>query len=213
MDSEELSEFRQLFSAVNVDSDESLRTWFEEYPELTNSEHCQITGKSLATITRYKNRAGVSPVYIMELEDGCHVTTKKPNKSAVKRREVQIKVPKDWETNRDWLESQYPKKVGLLALAQAIGCSKAKLYRIMADLGIRISSHKRSVKSNNKCCTREWVAEHYVMKRWSLDKCAKKAGVTKTTISQWLTAFGIESRSMYEMNLCHPSGSDGSTRS
>ena len=147
---------------------------------------------------------------IIELDDGCHIAAKKKSKRVIKRRTIQIDVPDDWETNKDWLDSQYPGKVGLLALARAIGCSKAKLYRIMGDMEISISSHKKSVRSGNKHYNRKWVTEHYVDKRMPLRDCAELAGINATTFRQWLTHFDIPTRSLYEMNQCRPSGSDGS---
>ena len=201
MDSEELEEFQLLFKSVDTSDAIQLRKWFEDYPELMFQEHCLIMGMSEATVTRYKHKAGVNPVYVVELDDGCHVNQPRKPIAKPKTKKINITAPEDWDT-REWLEEQYVRnKIGAPTLAKIIGCSKYKVQIALARVGIIQRKLGAALATDNPCCTKAWVVEHYIDKKMTLRECAELAGVGHSTFRQWMTKFNMSTRSIYDANL------------
>jgi hypothetical protein len=201
MDPEELEEFQLLFRSVDISDPIQLRKWFEDYPELMFQEHCLIIGKSEATVTRYKHKACVNPVYVVELSDGCHVSRPRSPTAKPKMRKIDLVPPEDWDS-REWLEEQYVKnKIGAPTLAKAIGCSKYRVQMALAKAGIIQRKLGAALATDNPCCDRAWITEHYIDNKMTLRGCAELAGVGHSTFRQWMTKFGMTTRSIYDANL------------
>lgn len=176
------TELQQAFTRLNIDDDEAVRKWFTDHTYLTNSDHAQIAGKSKWWISRLRHRVGLSA--------SPPKTKTKPRNRRIST--VVIDVPSNWDT-KEWLE----KAISLYSLkqiAKAVNRSRTVLRKRLKRWNIINKPYKESVKSNNRCCTKAWVYDHYVTKGLSQSRCANLAGVSHATFTNWLNRFGIPVR-------------------
>jgi hypothetical protein len=170
---QDVADFRQVFASVDTGNPKSLRQWFESHPYLKANDHALIAGVGLDTIGRWKRQAGLT-------------TQKKSIPRPIQEPYVNtIKVPANWAT-KEWLEHNIT-IFGARQIARAAGCSRSKVRKLLRRFNIRIPK----VRLRHACRTENWLREYVIRRRWSLEKCAKEAGVSKQTISRWLTGFGI----------------------
>lgn len=196
MDSDELQIFRDEFTTIDPANDLSLRNWFSKYPELTTQERCMITGMSEATINRWQQRVGITPLIVVEIDNDIIITHKQP--PTPKIRNVQVKynldVPENWRQNRAWLENTYNLGISERSFANMVGCSRTRIRKILKRNGIELRTHNQAVSSKNPCCTKEWIEYNYYDCQKDLRQCAKLAGVSTTTILQWMAKYSISTR-------------------
>lgn len=102
-----------------------------------------------------------------------------------------------------WLHTQYvEQRYGVHLLARMTGSAPSTVHRRLQQHGIaprprRISSHP--------CCSYTWLDENYVEQRLSLAACAKRAGVCRQTVKNWLNRHGIDVRDRREAARAVPS--------
>ena len=122
MDKEELKEFQQIFDSVDISDPINLRIWFESYPELAPSEHCEIAERSPYTIRKWRRRAGLKEVFLAELPDRCIVDIRKPPiHKCLPDKLPKLDVPLNWESNRNWI----------LDVIDNLGVSRRKLSMLI----------------------------------------------------------------------------------
>jgi hypothetical protein len=170
---QDIAEFRQEFSHVDIGNPTSLRQWFECHPYLTSSDHALIADVALDTVGRWKRMAGLT----------------KPKESMPSPTQIpsvpSIDVSTNWAT-KEWLEHNIT-LYGVRQIAKAAGCSRSLVRELLRRFHITIPK----VRSRHACRNESWLREYVIRRRWSFEKCAKEAGVSKQTISRWLAGFGI----------------------
>lgn len=153
-------------------------------------------------------KAGVHPRTVREWKKLLNTETKLPHKVnfrrpyKMKRRELPPTVtdPKIWR-NKEWLEEHYiNKQLGILQIARIVSKDRAHVYYYLKKFGIQ-TRKPHSDYFHNDYNNKEWLEEHYIEKRWSLHKCAKKAGVNRYTICNWLSKHNIPIRDCHEASL------------
>jgi transposase-like protein len=108
-------------------------------------------------------------------------------------------VPKEIWDNPGWFYQKYVvEELGVHALAKMIDRDIKIVLSRLKRFGIQTRTTQEAVKSKNKCCTREWLEEHYVIYGYSLRKCAELAGVNRYTIYNWLVKYNIYIRDRYD---------------
>ena len=138
MDPEELNEFQEIFASVDISDPIELRQWFNEYPELTMQEQCEITRRSAFTIRKWRRRAGLRETFLVELDDRYIVSIRKaPDYRCPPDKMPKIDVPTDWYNNRGWI----------IECLDNLGISKKKLSRIIGCQPRKVS--KAYIKAKN----------------------------------------------------------------
>lgn len=184
---QEIVEYRRPFSLVDCADPASLRQWFvEDHPYLSANDMSLIAKVSLKTVYRWRRRAGLAGI----------------DRTPPQRRQVfrlDQTAPPNWEAGT-WLEEQYP-KYSIRQIARAIGRSYTATRRALKRRGVIFRSAREAVRSRHRCCRREWVEQMYLKSGHSLTTLARLAGVSKSTISDWILRFGIRVRSVAEQNF------------
>jgi len=187
--SDELLELRKKFEAVDKKDPESIRRWFDKYPYLSTNDHAQIANYSNNYIYKLRRIAGIKGRIPKNLPKTV---------PAIQVKAIILEVPDDWD-NKEWLN----KIVGIYSvtsIAIACGVSRYVIYNRLKRYEI---TKRKSRKSNNKCCTKDWCLKHYVELGWSQRKCAKKAGICQQTFPHWLNRFKIPVRNKREASKSH----------
>lgn len=131
MDPIELQEFRKIFASVDTSDPHQLREWFESYPELITSEHCEISGKSKITVRRWKKKCGVNPVIYVEMDQEILLShTQPPEHKPDPKPLPDIQVPENWDKYPQWILEQEEKRISHRQLSTIIGCSRFKIASI-----------------------------------------------------------------------------------
>lgn len=186
-----LKEF-DLMDPADVNDEESLHRFFEDYKSLSNPELARLLGKTILTIRYWK--------YKFE-------GRKWPQKKYHKAHEA----PKDWD-NEKWLRWIYlEEKVGINSIAKIVGRSIKIILNRFKKYNIKIRSFDDTVKSSNPCCNIFWIVEHYFERNqyitWCRENdedakqdggrnlsetdCAKLANTTISNFHNWLTKLKI----------------------
>lgn len=187
---------------------EVVEQFFDTFEGLTTAELATLAGVSTVTIRRWKKRLGLSspkPSQFMK-----NYTPQKLD--------LEEKIEEDWN-NEEWLREKYlDEKLGVAAIAKMLGKRPCNIYLALKRHGIPTRSLKEAVKSDNPCCTKEWLMYHYAdrpeYEKWcqetrqeaepdggmglSLRNCAEIAGVSRYTIYNWLVKFRMYIRSQKE---------------
>ena len=133
MDHDELIEFQKIFDSVDTSDPLKLRQWFEEYPELTLHEHCQIAGRTKATIKKWIRKARVNPIIITEI-DGSIITStrRRPLYIPDSKPLPNINIPDDWDTKPEWLlKCNEELGISKRQLSKLLNCSRHKIGRLI----------------------------------------------------------------------------------
>jgi transcriptional regulator with XRE-family HTH domain len=170
---QDIAEFREEFSQVDIGNPASLRQWFKHHPYLKSNEHALIAGVALDTIGRWKRMAGLT-----KPKESIPFPTKISSAPS-------ILVTTNWAT-KEWLENNIT-LYGVRQIAKAAGCSRSRVRELLRRFIIPIPK----MRSQHACRNENWLREYVIRRRWSFEKCAKEAGVSKQTISRWLAGFGI----------------------
>lgn len=168
---------REQFAQVDFTDIGSIQKWFADHPYLTTNDHAQIANRSTLWIRQQKRKAGIKsrtpPV----------LPVAKPIKKPL------IDVPPDWDT-KEWLEWASTRYT-IRRIALSTGKSMRTIYSRYKKWGLKPTYVS---KSQNPCCTEEWVREHYVNQRLSQKECAKLAGICTQAFANWLNRFKIAVR-------------------
>jgi hypothetical protein len=177
-------------NAPDLSGFDKIKTWLELNKRMGTYELAMIAQKSPSTIRNWKRRAG------QKLKESPFQNVKHVHK----RRPIEvIDDPSVWD-NAQWFKRKYVDEgYGTPTIARIINRSNVLVVnRLKNRYHIKTRTHKEAVKSNSKLCNLEWLTEHYVIKRWSLKKCAQVAGVVPYTIYNWLIKFKLDPRSIHQ---------------
>lgn len=183
------------------------KEFFEEYKELKSNDQAAILGCSSSLIRKRKRQLGLNMSRSEMMQD-----YKSPQKA-----DSYPKIgPEIWD-NRDWFYEHYVVKgLGKRTIARIIDRSKEIVFRRLERYGIPDAHHEHKV--TNPCCDEEWLVRHYCRRRdylkWCEENgrdplpdggmglpiypCAEIAGVSRYTIYNWLSKFGIYIRANTE---------------
>lgn len=134
MEPSELPELQEIFDSVDTSDPDSLRLWFDEYPELTMNERCQITGRSSRTICRWRRKAQVTRKLVAEL--GSHAIIQKydtpppPKHTPPPKPVPSICIPPDWDKNSSWMLNH---NISIKQFSFILKCSRNKIRRMLRD--------------------------------------------------------------------------------
>ncbi len=173
---EDIKELREEFAKVNLGDKESVQKWFAEHSYLSKNDIAIIAQRSRAWVDSLYRFAGHVPKNI------------RPSKPYVPHSTV-IDLPENWR-DEDWLRSA-AKRHSARAIARAANVHHSHVIRLFEKHDIKKQTYKEAMKSKNPHCTKAWCYEHYVVQGLSMKKCAKLAGVARSTFSKWLVRFEI----------------------
>jgi len=172
--------------SIDPSNENSLIDFFSKFKHLSNTELGVVAGRSPSTIRRWKRMCGLS-------------SGNKPiSEPQFTKKQINEVVPIDWDS-KEWFSDQYiNKKHGVLKIARILGRSRTLVLSRLDRYGIDTRSQKDSTKSSNGCKTFAWLSKYYIENKWSIEQCAKSAGVVNETIKEWLIEFGMETRTTSE---------------
>lgn len=172
---------------VDVKDPKSLRRFFLRYSFFTTNDLALILKLNPRTIRTYKGRAGIK-------RKGGPKT--KPENPQIP---VHLDLPENWDT-AEWWQAHYP-RYGMRILTRETGLNYITVRsRVRRHCG-GIRSHREATTSAHPCCTREWLQEHYIEQRLSQKQCGRVAGVSDSTIRDWLVHHGIQVRGQHASSL------------
>lgn len=174
----------------------TLKLFFEENEYLSTTELAQIAGKSVRTIRLWRARCGI----VSNGNGWGQQYASRPFKGVSNKRQALPIVTnrKEWDT-KEWFWQKYVVDgFGAPTIARIINRDERIVWHKLHVYGIPIREYAVAASSKNKCCTREWLEEHYEIYGFPLHKCADLAGVTAQTICNWLARFNIHIRDRYE---------------
>lgn len=185
----EIVPLRAEFAAVDRADPAALRAWFERYDYLSRNDLACIAGVTLRTLRRWRNMAGFPLV------------DRRPPTPYPRLPRPALVAPPDWRAGR-WLADHYPRH-GVRAIARAIGRSYTATRRLLRRRGL-LPGRRRPPR--HPCATREWLRRHYTEAGLSLSACARRAGVGRATMTDWLVRAGARVRSNGEQQMLrhHP---------
>lgn len=191
----DLRELRREFKNVCRSDAASLRAWFATHPYLRDNDHARIAEVSLRTVGRWKRVAGIPPQpnSLPPYSSSCRKST--PS------------VPPNWRCGT-WLAEQYP-RFSIRQIARAIGRSYTATRRLLMKQNIQFPTARDAVRSRHPCCSLAWLHDHYVAQARSLGDCARLAGVSKSTMTDWLLSFRLRIRPNSEQQLINGSRLSG----
>jgi hypothetical protein len=179
----DLQELRTEFGKVDPTDPASLRRWFVNHRYLSANDHARIAGVCLKTIRRWQDTAGLP-------------RARRLRPPGWRRPRPALTAPPDW-TAGTWLEEQYPAH-SIRQIARAIGRSYTGTRRLLRRRGVVFPSAREAVRSRHPCCNRTWLLRHYLVEGLSLSRCARLAGISAATLTEWLLAAGVRIRSNSE---------------
>ncbi len=121
------------------------------------------------------------------------VTTARPPRSRKALSIPTVVAPPDWRFNRPWLERMVS-IYNVCQIAKIVNLSRSTLRPILKRHNLKCKTLKEATRPKNKCCSHEWCHRHYVVLCYSQQKCAKLAGISQQTFSDWLNRFKIPVR-------------------
>jgi hypothetical protein len=187
----DIARLQEEFRRVNVADRDSLRAWFLTHPYLTTHDHARVASVTQKTVYRWRRRAGFGPVARAKFPT-------LPPGVAPRRHLPPPVAPAAWDDR--WLVEQYLTGYSVGLIAAAVHRSYPVIYARLKRHNV-LRDRARSLRSLNPCCTRRWVTEHYVERGLSKRRCARLAGVTRLTFSNWLDGFGVRARSAVEQAI------------
>jgi len=96
--------------------------------------------------------------------------------------------------DREFIKRLYAQGYSRDLLSRMFGINTSYAHQLVAGFCSDLLEEKKRREEQRVHKNKEWLIEHYVRKRWSMRKCAKVAGVHTTTISNWLTKYGLPIR-------------------
>jgi transposase len=181
----DIRELQQEFSAVDPDDPHGLAAWLRRHPYLVDHEVAEVAGTGLRTVRRWKRRAELP------------AAQRRPPPGWRRPPPAAVVAPPDWRAGT-WLEDRYRSGASIRQIAKAVRRSYRATRRLLRHRGVVFRPAKDAVASTHLCCTRGWLVENYVVPGLSLTRCARLAGVSRATMSDWLVHFGIRIRSAGE---------------
>jgi hypothetical protein len=183
---QDVRQYRGLFAAVDRRDPASLRAWFDAHSFLTSNDQARIAEVSLQTVRRWKRLAGLPAA---------------PRRCPSYRRPARPAPapPADWRAGT-WLAEQYPSH-SIREIARAIGRSYTATRRQLRRRGVAFPTPREAVRSRHPCCTRAWLFDHYMVRGLSVTRCARLAGVSRSTLTGWLLSFQFGVRCNTEQQL------------
>jgi hypothetical protein len=188
----DVSLLRREFAAVDVMDTGSLRAWFAAHPYLTVNDNCRIARVSLKTVQRWRNATG-------------HPRVRRRWPPGWRRPGPALESPPDWRAG-NWLQDQYAAGHGVRTIARAARRSYAAIRRLLLRRGVVFRTAREAVRSRHSCCNRTWLLRHYVVAGLSLTACARRAGVSRYTLTAWLHQHEIRVRSVAEQLMLRHAG-------
>jgi transposase-like protein len=180
MHNEDILELRKEFQKVDIKDQESVQKWFADHPYIDKSDLAIIAQRSLIWVNKLYKLAGYKPKKI------------KPSILYKPHAPVLPEAPENWK-DREWLQDAL-KKYSLNSIGKAVGVHHTTVRSTAIKLGLDKPTFRESTKSRNPCCTKAWCYEYYVVKKYSMEKCAKLAGIARPTFAKWLMRFEIPTR-------------------
>ncbi len=195
----------------------SLVAFFKNNPNFHNWELATIAERSLPTIIKWKRRVR------QHLGDKANEFLRDNSVPFERHRVPKHKIPSNlspdvWD-HKEWFYDQYVNnKFGILTIARMISRSHIIVMRRLKRFGIE--SREPNIITNS-CCDPEWLHYHYDTKfdyinwcwgkrenpkngggkTWSINKCAKIAGVSHTTMLLWLVKHKLKIRDKREAGV------------
>ena len=170
------------FKKVDIKNATEVKKWFTTYDYLTVYDHAFIMERCTRYVRELKIFAGLK---------GKRPTTR--TRSSNRKNQGPFELPPEWRTF-EWLQENL-KRYGVLSVLRASGLCKQRFYEIVRKAGI---PPQKGSTSKNPCCTKAWCHRHYVELGYSLNDCAKLAGITHARFADWLVKFMIPIRSTTE---------------
>lgn len=174
-DSIRYEEVREAYRLCGTDP-VALREFFLRYRYLNVNDLAQILGVCTDTVRIRRRRAGFA----------CSGWVRAPKRQP----EVHIEmIPGDPKT-RDWWVRAYA-KYGRRKLARLLGVSPLAILYRLRNRGIQLRSMRDGTHPTHPCCNEQWLLKHYVEQRLTATQCGRLAGVSNTTIANWLNRYCI----------------------
>lgn len=197
----ELKEFQDSYIQAYKNGKHAIKQWFLDHYDLGLHELCFITGYSEAYLSEFRRNLSNSRVLCVDSSDGFKLTCYRPM-PRVKSKEIDIgnRVIEDRNELIDVVAKLYSDGFGVRKIAYKFKIDVNAVYYYLKLRGIKVNTIN-DIRSRNKCNNVNWIKEHYIDKGLSLAKCAKLAGVSRSTFTAWLVNYGMFIRSRY----CHAS--------
>ena len=168
---------------VDIKDAVSLRRFFNRYAFFSTNDLAMILGLCPSTIRIHKRYAGIKRA---------NASHNKPENPSI---HTHIDLPEDWDTP-EWWRANYP-RYGTYILRRATGLSYRTVRRRIQKHCGPLRSHREAAGSMHPCYTKEWLQEYYVDQGLSQKRCGAIAGVSDSTIRDWLVHLGFQVRSRY----------------
>jgi len=172
---------------VDIKDAKSLRRFFLRYSFFSTNDMALILGLSPWSIRTYKRRAGI------KRKGGPKTKPKNPQIP------VHLDLPENWDT-AEWWRAHYP-RYGMYILTRETGLNYHTVRRRVRRHCGGIRSYREAANSDHSYCTKEWLQEHYINQGLSQKRCGVIAGVSDSTIRDWLVRFGFQVRGQYGGSL------------
>lgn len=184
-----IEELKAEFAAtVNIKDDQSLTAWFANHIYLNDNEHSLAAGVANRVIRRWRHRLGFKDRSIKSKPPGYHpapvIATETP--------------PENWRHNYDWLQMMYDKYKSTVPIARLVNLTVQAVCFYLKRVGVQTMPKGVRDAPKHKCYDRSWLLRHYVVKRLSVEACAKCAKVSTYTMWKWLKRMGFRIRSASE---------------
>ena len=209
---------------VNPIDPVSLKKFFKEFKDLTNPEIAILAGRTIDTIREWRKKCD---------EEIC----RDPFIKWRSKQEFKDIIPETirsevWDC-AEWFKEQYEGNgLGVAALSKIIRKNKKLVYYRLKKYGVKIRNHGEATKSENPCCSEEWLYYHYSRPleygKWCkknrvksdeyggmalpLRECAELAGVVPYTILNWLTHYKMRIRGVVESTMLNKVVTDAERR-
>lgn len=189
-----------MIDPTNLDE---LSRFFRVTEGLTQAQQAILADVSVQTIGNWRRKAGIHG----EQPENFIPSPATPG---------HYELANDWN-NKEWFEEAY-ETFGMRKIAKMIGRDCTYVSKKLKRYGIKTKPHHERVKSNNPCCSEEWLVYHYSFRheylKWcqendvepcehggqalTVSECAQMAGVVYQTIVNWLSKFKIKIRDSSE---------------
>lgn len=149
---------------------DKLKNFYNKYNYLRHTEIANILKLNLSTIYRQRQKCGL-------------VIAGQKRINKIKNYEILETMPIDWR-KPEWLIPAVD-KYGVRQIAKKAGLNLRYVYSILNENGWSVK------QIHHECNNFDWLYYHYVRKEWTLQKMAKKASVSLSTMRQWLIDHGF----------------------
>lgn len=172
---------------VDINDGKSLKRFFMRYSFFSTNDIALVLGLSPRTIRVYKRNAGI------RRNGGPDTKPKNPNTP------VRLDLPENWDT-AEWWQRHYP-RYGMYILTRETGLNYHTVRRRVNKHCGGIRSYRDATASNHPCYNKDWLQEHYVDQKLTQKQCGKIAGVSDSTIRNWLVRLGFQVRGHYGSSI------------